>query len=147
MGKERITSRDRYKPAKISFQKDVIRIEDEEDIFFVHFILITSVYYRKKNGYHGNHFYVFIGIVLLLAGCNSFSYTIPLLAQFILFFLLLYFGGKVFYIGMTSNEYQCENVYINTNNSTYYFSVDEFSGEKIVTTIEEKIRKFKADQA
>jgi hypothetical protein len=145
--KERISRGDRYRPAKISYQKDLIRIEDEEDIFFVHFVLITSVYYRKKNGYHGNHFHVFIGIVLLMAGCNSFSYCVPFLAQFILFFSLFYFGGKLFYIGMTSDEYHCDNVYIETMNRTYYFSVNELSGETVVTTIEEKMREFKASNA
>ncbi len=132
----------KYQPGNISYENNKITVETDVNSTSVLFEDISSLSYRKNSQFLGDRNLQQIGVVLFFIGFISCIVTLGSTTSKLGLFLNL--GSMVLIlIGIFSNKVEFENVFIETRGGRIvYFSVDEYSGEEVISSIEEKRREF-----
>jgi hypothetical protein len=137
-----------YRPGNVSYEKNKITVETETNSTSVLFEDISSLSFRKQSYFKGNKTIVVIGILIFflsfISCFGTFDKSNPDASSKIGMYFFLSLGGLVVVIwGINSNKINFENVILETRGgSKVYFSVDEFEGEHIISSIEDKRREY-----
>jgi hypothetical protein len=137
-----------YRPGNVSYEKNKITVETETSSTSVLFEDISSLSFRKQSYFQGNKTIVITGMLIFLLSLVScfgtFDKDNPDAGSKMGYFILLSVGGLiVFFWGFLTNKITFENVIIETRGgSNVYFSVDEFEGEYVISSIEDKRREY-----
>jgi hypothetical protein len=132
-----------YRPGDVSYEKNKITVETGTNSTSILFEDISSLSFTKQSHYLGNKTIIIIGIIVFFLSFMSCLTNVKSESKVELYFFLALGGIGMIFWGLFSNKIDFENVIIETRGgSKVYFSVDEFEGEYVISSIEDKRREY-----